>query len=198
MKAKRIAVAILSLLFIGFLMLCAYSPFQPAGTGKPVTTAPAAESAATEATSGVKLELPSLITPKVTLTAGSFPEDTEELTAVLAAGETALLDQFTQLRRADFSGSICYDELAAWAAAHPNVDVTYTVTFPDGTTVDNRVESVDLSGLDAAGAANAANLLLALPQIEYMRDPKGYFLITEDYEAYKEYMASKQTSRKRK
>jgi hypothetical protein len=31
-----------------------------------------------------------------------------------------------------------------------------------------------------------------------MRDPKGYFLITEDYEAYKEYIASKQTSRKRK
>lgn len=29
--------------------------------------------------------------------------------------------------------------------------------------------------------------LLLLPQLEYRRDPKGYFLITEDYEAYKEY-----------
>ena len=28
-------------------------------------------------------------------------------------------------------------------------------------------------------------------QNEYMRDKKGYFLITEDYEAYKEYMAEK-------
>ncbi len=32
---------------------------------------------------------------------------------------------------------------------------------------------------------------LALPQIEYARDKKGYFLITEDYEAYKEYIAEK-------
>ncbi len=42
------------------------------------------------------------------------------------------------------------------------------------------------------GVAVVAALLLALPQIEYRKDPKAYFLITEDYEAYKEYMASKQ------
>ena len=168
MKAKRIAVAILSLLFMGFLILCTYSPFQQgAGAGSMANTAPAAESGAAEtASSGSKIELPSLITPKVTLTAGSFPENTEELTAVLTAGETALLDQFTQLRRADFSGSTCYDEIAAWAAAHPDVDVSYTVTFSDGTTVNNLAESVDLSGLDAAGAADAANLLLALPHVK--------------------------------
>ena len=34
-------------------------------------------------------------------------------------------------------------------------------------------------------------LLMALPQLEYRKDPKAYFLITEDYEAYKEYIASK-------
>ena len=34
-------------------------------------------------------------------------------------------------------------------------------------------------------------MLLALPQLEYRKDPKAYFLITEDYEAYKEYMAEK-------
>ena len=33
--------------------------------------------------------------------------------------------------------------------------------------------------------------LLVLPQIEYLKDKKGYFLITEDYEAYKEYKQSK-------
>ena len=33
--------------------------------------------------------------------------------------------------------------------------------------------------------------LLAIPQIEYRKDPKAYFLITEDFEAYKEYMANK-------
>ena len=42
------------------------------------------------------------------------------------------------------------------------------------------------------GVVVVAALLLALPQLEYRKDPKAYFLITEDYEAYKEYMASKE------
>ena len=41
------------------------------------------------------------------------------------------------------------------------------------------------------GVVVVAALLLALPQLEYRKDPKAYFLITEDYEAYKEYIASK-------
>jgi PTS system ascorbate-specific IIC component len=41
------------------------------------------------------------------------------------------------------------------------------------------------------GVVVVAALLLALPQLEYRKDPKAYFLITEDYEAYKEYMAEK-------
>ena len=51
--------------------------------------------------------------------------------------------------------------------------------------------TVIMKYLSYAGVAVVAVLLLALPQIEYRRDPKAYFLITEDYEAYKEYMASK-------
>ena len=34
-------------------------------------------------------------------------------------------------------------------------------------------------------------ILLAIPQIEYRMDPKGYFLITEDYDAYKQYKGIK-------
>lgn len=30
-------------------------------------------------------------------------------------------------------------------------------------------------------------VLLAIPQIEYRMDPEGYFLITEDYDAYVEH-----------
>lgn len=37
------------------------------------------------------------------------------------------------------------------------------------------------------GVAVVVIVLMAIPQIEYRLDPKGYFLITEDYEAYKEY-----------
>lgn len=33
--------------------------------------------------------------------------------------------------------------------------------------------------------------LLAIPQIQYRMDKEGYFLMTEDYEAYKELKAKK-------
>lgn len=46
--------------------------------------------------------------------------------------------------------------------------------------------------LQYVGVILVVVILLAIPQIEYRMDPKGYFLITEDYEAYKEYQASKQ------
>ena len=41
------------------------------------------------------------------------------------------------------------------------------------------------------GVAVVVVVLLAIPQIEYLMDPKGYFLITEDYEAYKAHIAEK-------
>jgi len=40
------------------------------------------------------------------------------------------------------------------------------------------------------GVAIVVIVLLAIPQIEYRMDPKGYFLITEDYDAYVEHRAS--------
>ena len=41
------------------------------------------------------------------------------------------------------------------------------------------------------GVAIVVIALLAIPQIEYRKDPKGYFLITEDYDAYVEYKSGK-------
>lgn len=40
------------------------------------------------------------------------------------------------------------------------------------------------------GIAVVAIVLILIPQLQYRRDPKGYFLITQDYEAYKEYKNS--------
>lgn len=40
--------------------------------------------------------------------------------------------------------------------------------------------------LSYAGVAIVAIALLAIPQIQYRKDKKGYFMMTEDYEAYKE------------
>ncbi|MDE7243273.1 MAG: PTS ascorbate transporter subunit IIC [Oscillospiraceae bacterium] len=49
------------------------------------------------------------------------------------------------------------------------------------------VFTVIMKYLGYIGIAVVAVILLAIPQIEYRMDPKGYFLMTEDYEAYKEY-----------
>ena len=43
----------------------------------------------------------------------------------------------------------------------------------------------------SSGWQALAVILLAIPQIEYRMDPKGYFLITEDYDAYKQYKGIK-------
>ncbi len=51
--------------------------------------------------------------------------------------------------------------------------------------------TVIMKYLGYVGLVLCAVALLAIPQIEYRMDKKGYFLITEDYEAYKEYKANK-------
>lgn len=51
--------------------------------------------------------------------------------------------------------------------------------------------TVVMKYLGYIGLVLCAVALLAIPQIEYRMDKKGYFLITEDYEAYKEYKAGK-------
>ncbi|MEY8356855.1 PTS ascorbate transporter subunit IIC [Lachnospiraceae bacterium 54-53] len=46
--------------------------------------------------------------------------------------------------------------------------------------------------LSYAGVALVVAGLLAIPQIQYRKDKKGYFLITEDYEAYKSLQGKKE------
>ena len=66
-----------------------------------------------------------------------YGPDTTELTALLSDGDTALLDRLPALRTADLSGSENLREIAAWAAMHPGVDVTWTVRLPDGGVLDS-------------------------------------------------------------
>ena len=47
--------------------------------------------------------------------------------------------------------------------------------------------------LGYAGVAIVVVVLLAIPQIEYRMDPEGYFLITEDYDAYLEHLEAKKS-----
>ena len=149
MKKRRIIIAVISLIYICFFVICCYSG--------PV------RSESDTALPAVDLSL--LGAKKVRFAAGSFSVDSTELTVVLESGETALLDQFTELQSADFSGSTCYEEIAAWAAEHPEISVRYTIPLPDGSVLDNSAQAVDLSGFDGESVSQAAALLGYLPQL---------------------------------
>ena len=73
--------------------------------------------------------------------------DVTEFTGVLTAEQLPYLDKLTKLQYADLSGSACYDEILAWAAAHPQVGVRFTLPLPGGGTVENSASSLDLSTL---------------------------------------------------
>ena len=101
----------------------------------------------------------------VDLSSGSYAVDTTELTAVVNSEDFALLDEFTGLVSADFSGSTCYSDILRWAEAHPGVAVRYTVTLPNGTTVDNSASAVDLTGLKHEDVGSAVSALQVLSDV---------------------------------
>lgn len=68
-----------------------------------------------------------------------------ELALVLQGGDFAQLDEYPMLKVLDLSGSTCYEEIAAYATAHPDIEVRYTVTL------SGNGEAVTVS----AGAAEA-------------------------------------------
>jgi len=92
-------------------------------------------------------------------------ESTAQLTVVLQSGETQLLDRLPSLESCDFSGSECLDEISLWAENHPDVDVYYTVSLPDGTVLDTRSKSADLSQMSGADIRKAAETLGCLPRL---------------------------------
>ena len=59
------------------------------------------------------------------------PKAAKELTMVVTADTISQLDQYPNLKKVDLTGSTCYQELAAYAAAHPEVEVIYTVDLGD-------------------------------------------------------------------
>ena len=57
------------------------------------------------------------------------------------------------------------------------------------------VVTVVMKFLSYAGVVVVAVALLIIPQLEYRADKEGYFLITEDYEAYKELKAKREAGK---
>ena len=84
---------------------------------------------------------------KVRMTGGIYSTETKALDAVITERDIPMLDYFTRLVSADFSGSSCYEEIQQWAAEHPEVHVRYSVPLPNGQVLLSDAESLDLSWL---------------------------------------------------
>lgn len=102
----------------------------------------------------------------VELSSGSFSADVEQLSVILEEDDIALLDEFTDLKAADFSGSTCEEAIYEWHLSHPSVDVTYTVTLPDGTRCDNRLQTLDLSAMSSEAAISYIPVLPRFEELE--------------------------------
>ena len=112
----------------------------------------------------------------VVLSSGQWPADTTALATTVVSGDLALLDAFTQLQSADFSGSVCYDEIIAWAEAHPGVKVIYTVALPDGQVLSPDVQSLDLSAMDSAALDSSFPMLKYFNSVSQIKLPENVSL----------------------
>ena len=161
MKVLRVFKKLFLLAWVVFVLLCCHSCLMAVNSGL------AAEGSG-GTPSGSPVVQPAAAAPKaneVALSSRNFDMNTEALTAVVTPADLPLLDSFTALRSADFSGSTCYPEIVAWVQQHPDVEVTYNVTLPDGQVLPHTAESVDLSGMAAADAEETARLLSFLPNL---------------------------------
>lgn len=100
------------------------------------------------------ITLPPAPTEEETVPQTDPREEVEHLSAVMQAGEIYTLEYYTNLKTLDLSGSPCYDTILGYMEKHPEVDVTYTVSFGD-TAVSNKETSATL----AAGSYTAELLL---------------------------------------
>ena len=162
-KVLHVFKCIVLLAYLIFIILCAHS-WTMAGHS------PDAAAVSGDPGSAVSV-VPAVISPveqssSVMLSSGSYPVETEELVAVVTPGDLSLLDSFTALKSADFSGSTCYQEIVDWSSSHKDVTVKYTVTLPDGQTVKKGVKNLDLSNMNPADATQTAALLKYLPKLE--------------------------------
>jgi len=95
-----------------------------------------------------------------------IPLDAASISFVIKAEELPLLDSLTELESADFTGSDCIEEIYNWAQAHPQVDVKYSVTMPDGSVMDTSAKSLDLSEADGEELRLWAEKLMYLPNLK--------------------------------
>lgn len=85
----------------------------------------------------------------------TFPD--ESLTLVVTQDTIEQLEAYPHLKTADLTGSTCYEAMAAYAAAHPEVDVIYTVPL-GSKTVSSKTDALTLTGDSVSCDALLENL----------------------------------------
>ena len=124
--------------------------------------------------SGVYHEAPWILKPlfgsvKVELGGKRVSANTDHVKAVIRKSELEQLEYLTNLKSADFRGSTCYREIAAWSEAHPEVTVLYSVPLPNGQMVDNNVQELDLTWMSSADVKPMRDTLTCLPDVRVLR-----------------------------
>lgn len=109
---------------------------------------------------------PSQLPETVTFQCGAtYPLDAEEVAVALAAGETALLERLAGLRAAEVTGSADYEELAAYAAAHPEVALHFAEEV-GGVTIAHDAVSLDLTAVPLSELERVLAILPLLSDLE--------------------------------
>ena len=101
----------------------------------------------------------------------------KELSGVMTPEEIGKLDKYKNLKTLDLSGSSCYEEIEAYIASHPDVDVSYTVTV--GTTdYSHDTAELDISVGDVAQLKEFSPYLKNVREIK-LRDPANGAVLEE-------------------
>lgn len=124
---------------IGLMLLLSACNGQRMGAGAPAATAAPASTPTPAPTPE----------PVVFASGASYPASAERIETPLAPGETELLERFDRLQTAEVSGSADYAELAAYAAAHPEVAFRFTEDV-GGVEIAHDAVSLDLTGVPIA------------------------------------------------
>ena len=136
---------------------CVDSQQKPAQSESiPRTSEPAAPTAAPAAAAASTAKPTS---EPIVLAGQAYRGDETALSLVLTAEEMPLLDRFSRLETLDLSGSACYAQILAYAQAHPQVRVVYTVDV-EGQAVPSDAEELTRSALTDPG------LLTYLPRLK--------------------------------
>ena len=109
----------------------------------------------TVATEPVVITLPPPPTEEETVPQTDPREEVEYLTVEMQAGEIYTLEYYPNLKAVDFSTSTCYDTILNYMQKHPEVEVTYNVSFGGTASIGCRESSATL----ARGSFAAEQLL---------------------------------------